>query len=242
MAGDSPETQDEEDADRLVSGWTNKPEEKTRFKCGRDGDDLLVSFECDTCMFGKLSYRARPLMDCPKDLLAMACIRRINFDAFWSRAPRTVKTNTAQVRKMLEMSKALGLDGPFLPPGPLPVHDHCGYEVAMLVVFASLEKGKYSESHKQWDTIRKIRSAYSNHARAAAISNFDTLSLADNHGKSYERLAPDPCGSLWFQRFMAGCKKRMGQDWRPNKAVSVEIMADLLSTADRKVASEASDN
>jgi hypothetical protein len=31
-------------------------------------------------------------------------------------------------------------------------------------------------------------------------------------------------GSLWFQRFMLGCKKRMGQDWRPNQAISAELV------------------
>lgn len=104
----------------------------------------------------------------------------------------------------------------------------------MLMVVASRGKGKYSGSHKQWDTIRKIRSTYSNQVRAAAISNFQSLSLADNQGSSYQRLAPDPCGSLWFQRFMAGCKKRMGQDWRPNRATSVELMAELLRAAELK--------
>ncbi|KAI2514336.1 hypothetical protein MHU86_229 [Fragilaria crotonensis] len=100
------------------------------------------------------------------------------------------------------------------------------------MVVASLEKGRHSEGHKQWDTIRKIRSTFSNQVRAAAISNFSSLSLADNQGSSYQRLAPDPCGSLWFQRFMAGCKKRMGQDWRPNRAISVEIMEELLKSAE----------
>lgn len=142
--------------------------------------------------------------------------------------------NTAQVQKMLESCRLLRLHGPFLAPGLLPYDDHCGYEVAMLMVVASRGKGKYSGSHKQWDTIRKIRSTYSNQVRAAAISNFQSLSLADNQGSSYQRLAPDPCGSLWFQRFMAGCKKRMGQDWRPNRAISVELMAELLRAAELK--------
>ncbi|KAI2502954.1 hypothetical protein MHU86_11459 [Fragilaria crotonensis] len=137
---------------------------------------------------------------------------------------------------MLESSRKLRLNGPFLLPGPLPSFDHCGYEVALMVV-ASLEKGRHLSSHKQWDTIRKIRSTFSNQVRAAAVSNFSSLSLADNHGSSYQRLAPDPCGSLWFQRFMVGCKKRMGQDWRPNRALSVEVMEELLKAAEGKALS-----
>jgi hypothetical protein len=105
------------------------------------------------------------------------------------------------------------------------------------MVVASLEKGRHSESHKQWDTIRKIRSTYSNQVRAAAIANFSSISLADTQGSSYQRLASDPCGSLWFLRFMAGCKKRMGQDWRPNQAISVELMEELLTEAERRALS-----
>jgi hypothetical protein len=33
---------------------------------------------------------------------------------------------------------------------------------------------------------------------------------------------------------MAGCKKRMGQDWRPNRAISVELMEELLSESERR--------
>ena len=224
---------DEDDEDRMRSGWASRAEDSTRFRSGRDGDDLLVSFECDECIFWKL-YRGRPDLNRKEHVFAMACIRRINLDAFWSRAKSTVVANTAQARKMIASCKRMNLQGPFYPPGPLPLDDHCGYEVALLMVVASLEKGRYSNTHKQWDTIRKIRSTFSNQLRSAAISNFSTLSLADNQGSSYQRLAPDPCGSLWFQRFMTGCKKRMGQDWRPNRAMSVELMAALLELVEQK--------
>ena len=33
---------------------------------------------------------------------------------------------------------------------------------------------------------------------------------------------------------MMGCKKRMGQDWRPNKAISVQLMTELLGLAELK--------
>ena len=102
------------------------------------------------------------------------------------------------------------------------------------MVLASLEKGvSYSSTHKQFNTIRRLRSSYLNQILALAIANFTTLTLADNQGTTYSRLAaPDPCGSLWFQRFVVGCKKQMGQDWRPNRAVSVEIMGDPLENVE----------
>jgi hypothetical protein len=55
------------------------------------------------------------------------------------------------------------------------------------------------------------------------------------------RIALDPCGSLWFQRFLLGCKKRMGQDWRPNQAIGVNLMHQLLENCEMR-AIEAADS
>jgi hypothetical protein len=222
-----------DDEDRLTSGWRKRKGESNRFKTARNGDDLLVSFECDVCIFRKLYHReSDPL--CTKDEFALSCIRRINLDAFWSRARATVESNTAKVREGLRLSTALGLSGPYLSPGPLPMDDHCGYEVAMQMVSSSLGAGRYSNNHKQWDTIRKLRSSYSNQVRASRSANAHTLSLADDKGTSYQRMSVDPCGSMWFQRFLLGCKKRMGQDWRPNQAIGVDLMRELLTNCERQ--------
>lgn len=216
------------DEDRLESGWGSRPKDRNRFSTARNGDDLLVSFECDDCIFFKL-YSRDPDINCDKDLFALACIRRIVLDAFWSRARTTVESNTAKIREGLRISNRLGLQGPYLNPGPLPQGDHCGYEVALQMVVASLGSGRYSDTHKQWDTIRKLRSSYSNQVRAAKDANSNVLTIADDKGSSYQRIARDPCGSLWFQRFMLGCKKRMGQDWRPNQAISIVLVHELLN-------------
>jgi hypothetical protein len=228
-----------DDEDRLISGWTRRRVDKGRFDSARNGDDLMVSFECDVCIFRKLYARDSNPRD-QEDVFAMSCIRRINLDAFWSRARATVESNATKIREGLRISRSLGLSGPYLSPGPLPMDDHCGYEVAMQMVASSLESGRYSGSHKQWDTIRKLRSSYSNQVRASRSANSHTLSLADDTGTSYQRIALDPCGSLWFQRFMLGCKKRMGQDWRPNQAISVQLVHELLSNCERR-AMEAAD-
>lgn len=215
------------DEDRLESGWATRTRDRNRFRSARDGDDLLVSFECDFCIFFKL-YGRQPIPNAEKDHFSLACVRRIVLDSFWSRARTTVESNAAKIREGLRISARLGLDGPYLCPGPLPSGDHCGYEVALQMVVSSLGSGRYSDSHKQWDTIRKLRSCYSNQVRAAREANSNVLSIADDKGSSYQRIAQDPCGSLWFQRFMLGCKKRMGQDWRPNQAISVALVHELL--------------
>lgn len=129
----------------------------------------------------------------------------------------------------------MGLNGPYENPGPLPNVDHCGYEVAMQMVASSLEKGRYSKSHKQFDTIQRLRSGFSNQFRASAVSNVNSWSFADKKGSNLQRLSMDPCGSIWFSRFMEGCRRRMGQDWRPNRAISVELMTSLLRITESRI-------
>ena len=230
--GDLPQVR-ADDEDRLLSGWIPRKSDVGKFSQARDGDDLMVSFECDLCIFWKL-YKRGPEVGNQTDNFAMSCIRRINLDAFWSRARSTVESNAAKVREGLKISESLGLLGPYLDPGPLPAHDHCGYEVALQIVVSSLGSGRYSAGHKQWDTIRRFRSCYSNQIRAARDANSSPLVLADNKGSGFQRLAIDPCGSLWFQRFMLGCSKRMGQDWRPNQAIGIQIMHLLLEGVEEK--------
>ena len=75
----------------------------------------MVSFECDNCIYSK-SYGRSPVTKNNTDRFSMACIHRVNLDAYWSRAKDTVDQNS---RKVLE-----GL-GPYLNPGPLLAHDHC---------------------------------------------------------------------------------------------------------------------
>ena len=74
----------------------------------------------------------------------MSCIQRINPDAFWSRVRLTVESNTAKVMEGLKISASLGLRRPYLDPGPLPAHDHCGNEVALQIVVSSLGSDRYS--------------------------------------------------------------------------------------------------
>lgn len=107
-----------------------------------------------------------------------------------------------------------------------PTWDHSGYEVAIEMVLASLKPGRYSTLYTQWDTIRKLRTAFSNHYKASTQANSVELSLCDDRGHS-QRLSSDPCSSVWFGRFFIGCKRRMGQDWRPNKAMSIHLILKI---------------
>ena len=226
---------EEGDDNRLVTGWKAKSSDQGRDRYARNGDDLMVAFECDFCVFGKVYERPPDLMSPTDKFVGMACIGRVILDAFWSRSRATVASNASRFREIILNSALLGFEPPYSSPGPLPTFDHCGYQVAILMVAKSLEPGRHSASHMQWDTIRKLRASYSNQIRAAAVSNSITLTLSNNKGSGYERLTADPCGSLWFNRFMTGCKNRMGQDCRPNRAISSELMVALLCLVEARI-------
>ena len=44
----------------------------------------------------------------------------------------------------------------------------------------------------------------------------------------------DKTSSLWFQRFSAGMKYRMGVIWRPNKVLSTELIKRIVENAESK--------
>ena len=74
---------DEDDENRLVSGWKPKNSDKGRYRQARNGDDLLITFECDYCVFSKVHEHA-PDESLAINSFGMACIRRIILDTFWS--------------------------------------------------------------------------------------------------------------------------------------------------------------
>jgi hypothetical protein len=104
----------------------------------------------------------------------------------------------------------------------------------------SRDPGRHSKDYCQWDTIRKIRTAYANQVRASPQANREAVSMGDQDGR-YQRLSTDPCASFWFYCFLEGCKRRMGQDWRPNQALSLPLMLAVLHLADNRVNNSVSD-
>jgi hypothetical protein len=231
-----PEGGNEVDENRLEAVWNTRRQAKNEFHSARNGDHLMVPFECDYCIFAKLRGSGEGAVNTDKDALLLACIRRANLDAFWSRATSTVVANGDRVRASLALSDAVGLHGPYENHGTLPHFDHCGYEVAIQMLLASRKPGRYSQKYSQWDTIRKIRTVYSNQYKASVSFNSATLALADERGQS-QRLVDDKCASFWFSRFFAGCRRRMGQDWRPNKAMSTQLIVQMLKKVSRRIES-----
>jgi hypothetical protein len=106
--------------------------------------------------------------------------------------------------------------------------------VAIQIVLASQRAGKYALDHTQWDSIRKIQTVYANNARASPQANLNPLVLGDDKGKA-QRFVQDGCSSHWYSRFSIGCKNRMGQDWRPNMALSTNLLCAYFKAIEFRI-------
>ena len=126
----------------------------------------------------------------------MACIRRANLN--WSRSSNTVSGHVGQVQMMISLADLVVIRSPIPSPGPLPAFDHCGNGVAVEVLLKSRMPGTYHSTHQQWDTIRKLQTAYTKGMRASGKANTSVTAVCDGEGKSHQRLSDDPCASLWF--------------------------------------------
>jgi hypothetical protein len=219
---------------KMLQAWGKKHRSLDNFPVGRDGDHLLMPFECNLCIFRKLKS-CNPIPNNQQDTLLTACIRRANLDAFWSRAKSTATSNRDKVAFGIKMSTLVGLLGPYELDGPLPEEDHCEYEVTVEMLLHSRQAGTYSESYTEFDRIRKLCSAFSNHCRASARSNCISMMALGGQKGNYQRFATDPCSLFWFYCFIEGAHHRMGQDWRPKKAIPVELLLLLLELANLKI-------
>ena len=94
------------------------------------------------------------------------------------------------------MADLLGTQPAIPALGPLPAFDHCGYGVTVELLAKSQMPGTYHSPHQQWDTLRKLITAYGNSVQASGAANSSVLSMCDGEGKSYQRLSDDPCASL----------------------------------------------
>jgi hypothetical protein len=170
------------DQARLTQAWGKRAQSETDYLQGRNGDHTLVPFECDLCIFRKLR-KSSPDLSRESDKLLLGCIRRMDLDAFWSRSTDTINGHRGKLEHSLKLSKLVGLEGPYHHEGPMPTYDHCGYEVAIQMLLNSRSPGKYSKDYCQWDTIRKVRTAYANQVRASPQANQRAVSMGDQDGK-----------------------------------------------------------
>jgi hypothetical protein len=99
----------------MKSAWGNKHWVTNAFFTESDGNNLLIPFECDLCIFRKL--KSRYLIPSNSQDLLLACILQMNLDAFWSRAKAMVLGNQDKMAFGLRMLGLVGLLGPYESDG-----------------------------------------------------------------------------------------------------------------------------
>jgi len=212
-----------EDEDGFV--WNDRSDEG-RFRCGRDGDHLITIFQCDYCVFRILNLR-EPVEHNLVDTKLLCYIRRMNLDALWSRETSTVNANARNLRTGIDLLTGFDSALEVYPGlGPFPSRDTMGYGVALQMLEYSRRAGRYAD-YMQFETIRKLRSGFSNVYHASAIGGGDVTVLGGDDNR-YTALSKCPTQSRWFIRFQYGCKKRMGQDVRPDLAMSIDVMLEMV--------------
>jgi hypothetical protein len=196
-----------------------------RFMMARNGDNLVTPFQCDLCHFRNLLNRD-PVDNLAQDIRLLKLIRRANLDALWSREPLTVKNNLLTCRQGASIATSLGIKVKlFRPMGPFPVEDKFGMGAAVVMLQLSLQPGRYS-NHMQFTSVRKFRSAFSN-AYQASVEGQQAAVMA----KDTRKLVVTKCPTYgeFFERFVRGLHKRMGDIVKQDKALAQPILKAMFT-------------
>ena len=202
----------------------NDPGEENKFKHARNGDNFICPFQCDLCHFRNIQFR-NPVVGSRQDMNLLVGIRRANLDAFWGRSASTVSTNKSNLKRLFSIaSDDYGMKAILPEMGPHELCDSWGMGIAVVLLGKSLDKGLYGPN-VQFETVRKLRSSYSNlwgasrHALTLGVLARDTMKIFVTRCPGY---------SLWFERFVRGMHSRMGDDRRPDAAISSEVMHAVM--------------
>ena len=133
--------------------------------------------------------------------------------------------NFNQAIRTIDLSNAPGITDPFPAMGPFPVADSFGMKPAAVLLLKSLDVGKYAPT-VQFSTMRKMRSAFSNVYLASAAGYCGTTVMAKD---TRTLLVTDcPTYGTWFDHFVRGCHKRMGGIVKPDRALSLAILHQIM--------------
>jgi hypothetical protein len=56
------------------------------------------------------------------------------------------------------------------------------------------------------------------------------MGLVNNKGQ-LQRFVQDPTVTVWLQRFIVGCERRMGNIWKPNMAFEIPLLLKVFEAA-----------
>jgi hypothetical protein len=96
---------------------------------------------------------------------------------------------------------------------------------ACVMLEHSLNAG-INETNVQFGTVRKTWSALTNYSNTCVAELTELVLVGGLKGARFH-FSSTPLHGLWFDRFKDGCHSRMGDDVRPDKAMSVELLLEL---------------
>jgi hypothetical protein len=206
-----------------LEGWelteSERAELEREYVAARPGDHFMAPFQCQLCHFRNI-FKRNPSEDSEIDKWALTTLMRANLDVFWSSRPGTVLGNLREARTSLRCGIQLGLEEPMIDfcRGPFPVKDIFGAALALTILQRSFDPGRNSAT-VQWATCRKLRSFYSNYIHTTP---FGTGLATMTDGKKSTHMTASPTNSLWFKKFAAGLRNRLGQVVIQDQALSID--------------------
>ena len=106
------------------------------------------------------------------DKYLLIFIRRANLDMMWANSSYTVSSNKGNASKALKMCDGLGINPTFESMGPWPVGDKVGFAVSLMMLKSSTLPGNHDRDYHQFDTIRGLRTVFSNIYEASVKGSF----------------------------------------------------------------------
>lgn len=200
--------------------------DKGRFLWARAGDHLMNSFQCDLCHFRNMRKRDPAEMEKVEDYKLLFCIRRCSLDSLWSREPTTVEHNRRDVIRTIKKGEELGHNSSnfFRMKQSRPLQDECFMALATTMMIRSLDKGK-NDQFVQFSTVRSMRSAAGNYWKASSLLGEVSVLM---RGQTKLISSTSPTNSEWYENFMLGYHKRVGDVSKPDRAVSIELMLAIM--------------
>jgi hypothetical protein len=211
-----------------------RPGDETRHLAGRDGDNLLLPFQCEICHIRNMCGRD-PIEGLPSDEMLKIYIRRASIDAFWSREPAMVRAHLREARQMEKEAREVGLTSFSDPIGPWPLRDVMGMRAAVAVLQRSLAPGLYAAT-VQFETIRKTRSTLTVLHQASVGGSGDAVGA---HERKKVWISNVQTHTFWFCRFMEGVRRRTGEIIKRDELISIDVLhsVDALLEQDWRLAS-----